>query len=203
MMTDSFEEEARRRLLVEQFYSKKRIEVERNETQEKLNISGRGFAAVSGLADSFYKLSGSKSKAAFKVYQLAKSGETVVSTATAAMSGFAQGMKDGGPWAAAAYAAAAVAAGAVQLQAIWSASSDGGSASAGSSAGPGAATYGSYSPVVTQPVNSANNGGDLNVSIHVQGNVVSEDRWIEERLAPAIKDLAVNRNVNFGLMVKG
>jgi hypothetical protein len=66
----------------------------------------------------------------------------------------------------------------------------------GNAAGYGAGTPGS--PVVTQP-SSQSQKPSLIVNVKIEGNVMSDDRWVEERLAPTIRDLALNRNVNFGL----
>lgn len=65
----------------------------------------------------------------------------------------------------------------------------------GNAAGYGAGT--ASSPVITQPLGQQQQPG-LNITVQIQGNVISDDRWIEERLAPTIKDLALNRNVSFG-----
>jgi hypothetical protein len=197
MMTDSFEVYEARKTMIEQVYSDKRRKIEQDEQSKKMGIAASGFANMASVADSFYQLSHNKSKVALKAYQVMKSGETVISTADSAMKAYSAmaGIPYVGPALGAAAAAAAVAAGAVQLQSIWSIGSDGsgGAVNAGASTGTSSAS----SAVVAQPAsNSA--ASNLSVTVQVQGNVISDDRWVEERLAPAIRDLALNRNVSFG-----
>lgn len=84
--------------------------------------------------------------------------------------------------------------GATQLADLAGSSYGGSTGSPGGNYGGGTPT----SPVVTQPISGSNTGGGLNIIVQIEGNVISDDRWVEERLAPTIRDLSVNRNVSFG-----
>lgn len=205
MQTSSFEEYERRKTLIEQDASEKRRQLAFQEMQLKLGWAASGFSSMSGIAESFYTLSNKKSRAAFEAAKVMKVGETVVNTASAAMGAYnaMAAIPFVGPALGVAAAAAAIAAGAAQIAVINRQSPDGGSLP--SSISPGGGTYGSGTPsgpVVTQP-QSSQQQNTTNLTIQIQGNMVSDERWVEEKLAPLIRDMAVNRNVNFGMITKG
>jgi hypothetical protein len=50
------------------------------------------------------------------------------------------------------------------------------------------------SPIVTQPANAMNTGPAWNTTIVIQGNLIGEDKWVEDNLIPAINQ-AGSRNV--------
>lgn len=94
-------------------------------------------------------------------------------------------------------AALHAAAGAVQLADLASAGYGGSTGSPGGNYGGGTPT----SPIVTQPGTNQQQQ-PLNITFNVNGTILSDQgalqRWFEESAAPTIRDLAVNRNVNFG-----
>lgn len=199
MQTSSFEENARRMALIEEFYSKKRKDVARDETYYKMTLAQQGFGSMATISDAFYQLSGKKSKEALRAYQVTKSGETIISTGSAAMKAYdaMASIPYVGPGLGILAAAAAVAAGAGQMQNIWSVGADGSGGSLNMSSG-GGVGGGSYnSQPVTQPMSSQQQPGQQ-ITIQINGNVIGQDKWVEEELAPAIRSL-VGRNVNFGL----
>jgi hypothetical protein len=194
MMANSDEEYQRRRLQIEEIYSRKRQQIERNETQAKLGMIAGGFGTAASLADAFYQLSGQKSKAAFRVYQMAKSGETIVSTASAAMKAFDDGAKTN-YWLGIAQAAATVLYGGTQLAMIWQASPEGGGGgSGGGYAGGGVSDLSGYNPssqVVTQPQSNVQAQQQGNVTIQigsVYGDKAQLSKWAEEELIPVINE---------------
>ena len=136
------------------------------------------------------KLVGSKNKEAFKAFQALKAGETVVSTASAAMKAYEDGAKVS-PYLGALYAAAAVAAGMVQLDNIWSASPSGGSSSGISGGSGGGTSFSdpSSSQFVTQPQGGQNRQEGA-IVVNITGNVIGEQSWVENNLIPSINDAA-------------
>jgi len=116
--------------------SQKQRELDRAEYYAKASYAQTAFANMASAADIFYALSGQKSRAAFRAYQIMKSGETVISTASAAMKAFDDGAKTS-YWLGLAYAAATVLYGGAQLAQIWSASPDSSSSSVNSAASAG------------------------------------------------------------------
>lgn len=173
-----------------------RTKARQQETSRQLGMAASGFGSMASIADSFYQLSGKKSKEAFVAYQVMKSGETVISTADAAMKAYSAmaSIPYVGPALGVAAAAAAVAAGAVQLQSIWSTSPEGGGSISGVSGG--AVSAGSGNDFVTQPVAAPTQPGQQ-VTI-VINNPIGERRWFEDNLPDIIRDLR-SRNVDMGV----
>lgn len=66
----------------------------------------------------------------------------------------------------------------------------------GSGGGPGYGGGTPSSPVVTQPMSNQQQTPQ-SLTIVIQGNVIGQERWVEEQLAPTIRELS-GRNVNFG-----
>jgi len=137
---------------------------------------------------------GSKNKAAaMAALTLQKGlaiGETFVSTQAAAMRALAElGPIAGAPVAAGIETMGYVKMGLIAATGLAQAAMGGGASGAG--------TY--ASPIVTQPSTSNNDMLPGNITIHIDGNVISDDRWIEERLAPTIRELVTRRNVDFGM----
>jgi len=194
MQTDSFEVFEQRKTEIEQFYSEKRRQLKQTETAMTLASVGNTFGSMATAADAFYKLSGNRNKQAFKTYQLMQAGVAVVSTASGIMQVW--GDTSSGNWyEKLAKTIALAGTGAAQLATIKGASDGGGGGGGGYSQSP--TSFGTGGGVVTQP-SSTQQQQSLNITVQVDGNIIADDRWIEERLAPAMKDLALNRNVNFG-----
>lgn len=195
MLATSDEEYEARRLRIAAYYEQQRTQVKRRETQQQLGWAASGFSSMATIADSFYQLSGKKSKEAFLAYQVTKSGETIISTGSAAMKAYdaMASIPYVGPILGAAAAAAAVAAGAVQLQSIWSASPDGGGSLATVNGAAGGVPGGG---MVTQPVTPVTEPSQQ-VTI-VLNNPIGERRWFEDNLPEIIKDMK-SRNVDLGV----
>ena len=199
MQTDSFEEFERRKAEIEKYYALKRTEVADAETKTKTGWVTKGFHDMGSLADSFYQLSGKKSKAAFEISKQMHVGETIMNTGNAAMAAYKAmaGIPYVGPYLGALAAAAAIAAGLVQIKNIESASPDGGSSmSSGGGGGDSSPNYPS-SQVVQQPTGGTNRGQG-SVTVQIMGNVIGEQEWVEKNLIPSIND-AVGRNVTLNL----
>jgi hypothetical protein len=177
------------------YYEQEKTKVKQAETSKQMQLSAGAFGNMATIADAFYQLSGKKSKAAFKVYQATKSGETVISTADGAMKAYSalSGIPYAGPALGALAAAAVVAAGAVQLNNIWSASPDGGSGSVGSVSGGSGYSGSSGSIPVTQPLSSSTTTPPLNVTFapvfHGPVDQQALTRWTEEYMLPTLRDL--------------
>lgn len=194
MQTDSFEIFEQRKLAIAQRSATQMALLTQTETSKKLGYAQSGFASMASIADSFYQLSGQKSKTAFKAYQVMKSGEIGISTADAAMKAYSamSGIPYVGPALGAAAAIAVGLAGAVQLQNLWNQSADsantsiGGSGSASGSGG----GYGSMA-IPTQP-QGATTQQQGNVTIQLRG--IPNGRYIEEELIPGL-NAAGSRNV--------
>lgn len=189
MNTDSYATYEARLLQISSFYEAERTRVKQAETYRQMNITATGFNSMATIADAFYRISGNKNKVAFKAFQVMKSGETIVSTASAAMKAFDDGAKTSFYYGAA-LAAATVAAGAVQMSAIWGASPDGGGSAPGVSVGVGSGSPGStgVTQPVTQPRETAVN---FTFSPTYNGPVDDQSmtRWTEDYLLPTLRDL--------------
>lgn len=183
MQTDSFEVYQSRMTQIEDNWSKRRIQNKQNEERTKLQLVANGAGQTGDLMLQLHNLIGKRDKVAFRAFQGAKSAQTIVSTATGVMDAWAD--KTSSSWYEKAAKAAFVAAtGAVQLGVIWGADPEGGSGAGGASSG-ATSPGGTYNPVVTQPSGaSAQQQG--NVTIQIAGNVIGEDRWVEENLVPAL-----------------
>ena len=171
-----------------------------SESNWKTSIAGQSYMSLMSLADSFYQLSGKKSKAAFLAYQIMKSGETIISTGSAAMKAYDSyaNIPYVGTALGAAAAAAAVVAGAVQLKSIWSSTPEGGGALATTSSGQSIGAYGdttTTSPVVTQPTSPQQTSQNITLIIN---NPIGERKWFEDNLPSILKDFS-SRNVNTGV----
>lgn len=196
MNTDSYAVYEARMSQITAVSEQQRTKARQQETSRQLGMAASGFGSMASIADSFYQLSGKKSKEAFVAYQVMKSGETVISTADAAMKAYSAmaSIPYVGPALGVAAAAAAVAAGAVQLQSIWSTSPEGGGSISGVSGG--AVSAGSGGDIVTQPVAQPTQPGQQ-VTI-VLNNPIGERRWFEDNLPDIIRDLR-SRNVDMGV----
>ena len=196
-MGGSFAENERRKTEVQKLSAAERARIAEDEEKKKLDIVIKAANSAMSLTDSLQKLSGTKSKEAFRAFQGIKSAETIVATAASAMNNYNEGSKEGGPYLGALYAAAAIAAGAVQLEAIWSANPSGGSGSvSNSSSGPGASGDPS-SNMVSQPTGGINRGQG-GVTVNVTGTIIGEDAWVQNNLIPTLND-ALGRGVTLNL----
>lgn len=202
MLTDSLDEFERRKVMIEQYYSSQREQVARREMQTRLSYASQGFGSMSTIANAFYQMSNQKSKEALLAYQVTKSGETIISTASAAMKAYdaMASIPYVGPALGAAAAAAAIAAGAVQLDNIWSIGPDGSGGALNTTGAVGSpGTPGN--PIVTQPTAAPAQtvAPVFNINIgELRGDRQALQRWLEEDFAPAFRD-SVGRNVDFAL----
>jgi tape measure domain-containing protein len=186
MMTDSFEVYEQRKTMIEEIYTGKRIALKKAEEQKKYAMVAAGAGQVGDVALQLHNVLGKRDKVAFRAFQAAKSGETVISTASGIMKAWAD--VDSFTFVERAAKAAFIGAqGAVQLAAIWSASPDGGGSGSGGSAGNVTAPGGMYNPVVTQPTTTTAAQQQGHVTVQIMGNLIGEDKWVEESLIPAIK----------------
>ncbi|CUU83280.1 phage tape measure protein [Campylobacter hyointestinalis subsp. hyointestinalis] len=96
-------------------HDKKMSELERAKFDAQIATAGAGFDMLGSLAQSFYALSGSKSKTAMRAYQAIMVGKAIVNTYTAATNAMATA---GNPYLGAAMAAVAVASGLAQVAQI-------------------------------------------------------------------------------------
>ena len=194
----SFAENEKRKTEVQQLAADQRAKIEQAEQQQKLQWASQGFGSMASIADSFYQLSGKKSKEAFEIGKAMKIGETIISTGSAAMKAY-DAMADipvVGPALGIAAAAAAIAAGAVQIQNISSATSSGG----GSISSVGGSSAGSYnsasSQMVPQPV-AQNTQQAPSLQLTING-AIGTKKWFEDNLPDILKDFS-SRNVNTGV----
>lgn len=201
MMADSEAQYQERVTEIDAIFSEKRKGLLRQEEAAKLNSTMQYTAATANLFGSLYEISGKKLKAFFYIQQAANAASAIMSGHKAGAAAFEPppiglGPLAGGPLAALMIAGGYASAAAIMTQTLTGPTGGGGASTASSGAGT------PTNPVVAQPQYGSNAGSSLSVTVLVEGNVYQEDRWIEERLAPAIKDFAVNRNVDFGLMTK-
>jgi hypothetical protein len=196
MNTDSFAVYEARMTQITIHAEQQRTKAKQQETSRQMQLAAGGFGSMASIADSFYQLSGKKSKEAFVAYQVMKSGETVISTADAAMKAYSSmaSIPYVGPALGAAAAAAAVMAGAVQLQSIWSASPEGGGTLASVSGG--GVSAGASDGLVTQPV-AQQTQTPAQYTI-VLNNPIGERRWFEDNLPDILKDMK-SRNIDAGV----
>jgi hypothetical protein len=159
--------------------------------QRKRDTAQDTMSTLSSIATFIYNDSGKKNKAAFRVNQGISSANAIMNTATGATRAFAQ---YGWPWGAVA-AAAVIAAGAVQLQQIWSANPEGGKGGSAAMPVTGAMNLTTGNGPVVQPSSGQQDNGRA-ITIQIQGNVIGEDKWVEENLLPAIRR-ASGRNVAY------
>lgn len=202
MNAESYKEYERRMLEISKFYEAQKKGVAEKEKDTKIKLAVDGFNNVANVADAFYKLSGQKNKAAFKVYQVSKSAETVITTHNAAMKafdslasipyvGFALG---------AAAAASVYATGAVALDGIWAASDSGGGSLGGSGGSGGSSGSANYGGAVTQPVDNSTPSQKVEIIINIKEQYGTDSqaftKWAEDMLYPTIRDLST-RGVTF------
>lgn len=195
--TDSFAEYERRKTEIESFYSAKRAQIDQNEQRKKLGYTQNAFANMATAMDTFYRLSHNKNKLAFRAYQAAKSGETIISTASSTMKAFDEGMKTS-YWTAWLYAGAAAIKGGAELAALWSASPDGGGSinASGGMPATSASGGGNYSPALTNT--AANGERKIEVNFHFPaGTIIGSDRdTVARELTPYIQK-ALNDGVRY------
>lgn len=195
MNTDSYATYEARMTQITAAAEQQRTAVKRREAQGQLWWVEATFKNMATIADGFYQLSGKKSKEAFLAYQVSKSGETIISTGSAAMKSYDAmcNIPYVGPVLGAIAAAAAIATGAVQLQSIWSTSPEGGGSLGAVSGGGVSASSGSMvTQPVAQPVQAA-----PQYTIILNG-AIGERRWFEDNLPEIMRDMN-SRNVNLGV----
>lgn len=199
MKTSSLAEYEARNFQITEYYAEKRKKIEQDDTSHKLGLAKSGFSSMATIADSFYQLSGKKSKAAFQAYKVLKSGETIITTADTAMKAYNSmaPIPFVGPALGIAAAAAAIASGMVQLQTINSASPDGGGSISNISGGAAPSSPGTQP--VTQPIGSSQTGTAFHITMQINGSMLADqqqlNRWTEDYLVPTIRDLKT-RGVN-------
>lgn len=190
MQTSSFEEFERRKLLIEEMSAEKRKQLAQTEWTQRMQYGMQGISAMGNLFTSLNTLTKNKSKELQIVMKGIQIGEAIANTALGVTKALAQV-----PWPLDTVVAGAIAAaGAAQIAVI--ASSDSGGVGSSSNYPSYNSNPGTYAPV-TQPVSAAQTAGPQ-VTIVVQGNVIGHDEWVENNLAPTIREL-VGRNVSFGL----
>lgn len=187
--TDSFEEYERRMAKIKEQSTVKLAALQRQSTIQTLQEYGQYTSQVGQLFDNLYAATGRKNKSLFYIGKGISMANTTINTAEAVMKAYAQTGIFGGPVAAAIVAAV----GASQLALIASQTPEGGGSPSGSYGG-GTTT----SPIVTQPVENTTNTNKQTITINIQGNVIGQEKWVEDQLAPTIRNL-VGRNVDFGL----
>lgn len=144
---------------MEQEAADKRKALAQQELRTRLSNASTFFSNMSSLMNS-------GSKKLFAIGKASAYATTIVNTAEAAMSCFAAGSKQGGPYLGAAYAAAAIAAGAVQLATISGASpGGGGSVSSGGMGVPSISGSNPNSPNVGVNQNGSSSQ-DLNITVN-------------------------------------
>lgn len=162
--------------------------------QLKRDVTTGTFNYMSQTASTFFQLSGNRSKTAFEIYRATSAASTLVGTYEGAQKAFNDGAKIN-YWVGVAYAASATAAGLARVAAIYSTNPG----SRGGAIGGTGSIGGSPSSLVTPTsTGSSSNESPLSITIHVEGNLIGEERWVEEKLAPTIKELSTRRNVDFG-----
>jgi hypothetical protein len=194
------DENRQRGLISEREYSAVMVEITRERDkqladiewqlqQQKMTAWQNGTSAFMNLSNALYAFSGKKSKELFTLNKVAGIADGVVNTAV----GVTQALRSV-PYPFNLVAAASVAAaGAAQIAAISSQTFGGGGTS------PAAGGYGGGtpdSPIVTQP-SSSQQTSSQSITVVIQGNVLGEEKYIEERFAPLMRELA-SRNVDFG-----
>lgn len=176
MQTDSFEEFKRREVLIATDAAARIKELDANVTMTKMQTAQRGFTVASGLVNDLNTLSANKSKELQAVSKVVNTGMAIANTAV----GVTQALKSAPPPYSFILAGLVAAAGAAQVGVIASSDTGGGGSMQGLGHG-----NGTYSPVVEQPTGGASQqqGG---VTVQIMGNVIGEDRWVEENLVPAL-----------------
>ena len=195
MNTDSYEVYEQRKAQIAQWGADQRTAAEQKHSAVVGNLQRSAFQQGVTLIQMF---AGKSKIAAIGALALQKGlaiGETWVSTKAAEIRALAELGPIAGPPAAAAIGAwGAINMGLIAATGIAEGVMSGGMGGGTNSTGGGTAA----SPIVTQPQYGTSTGNALNITVRIDGNVISDDRWVEERLAPTIRDLAVNRNVSFG-----
>lgn len=161
-----------------------------NQTMVKNRID-----STSGMFNSLFALTGSKSKALFEITKGLNIADAIVSARSAVISSYNAGTKLGGPVVGAAFAGVAIAETAQMLKGIKDAKLGGGGGGGGGSAPSGG------TPSISRSIDSAperiegGQGGDVFVSLRIDGVIAENemDKFVENSLAPAVKR-AVGRN---------
>lgn len=167
------------------------------------------FTNMAGAAETFFKLSGGKSKEAFAVYKALKISEATIATYDSAVKAYESmvGIPIVGPGLAVAAAAAATAFGLSRVSQIASmqpgsrGGSGGGAASVPSvSAGSSIPTLNSVSSPQTVGNPTTNNNNQKTINVTITGDVVSPQKYVRDVLGPelrkAVGDGAIEFNFN-------
>lgn len=195
MQTDSYQVYEQRMVQISKWGADQRTAVEQRHNEVVGNLQRSAYQ--NGVT--FIQMFAGKSKAAALIALALQKGlaigETWVSTKAAEL----RAMAELGPIAGPPVAAAIETWGLTNMALIAATGIAEGAMSGGMGGGTNSTGGGTAaSPVVTQPQYGTSTGSALNITVQIEGNVISDDRWIEERLAPTIRDLATNRNVSFG-----
>lgn len=164
------------------------LESNRFTNMNRLQMAESTSNSMLSLQQSVFAISGKQNEAFFKLTQ----GVGVATAVINMWQGVAAGVKLGYP-AAIPAVAAALAQGGVAIANIKAAKV--GSGGGGAASGGGGFGVPDSGNVQTQPVPTQVPQTQGSLTIVVQGNIVGEDVWVQERLIPAIND-AANRNVN-------
>jgi tape measure domain-containing protein len=185
----------------EMFLSNEERKRREKEITDRLMLRGsmQYTSATANLFGSLYEISGKKLKAFFYIQQTANAAGTMMSGYRASIAALEPppiglGPVYGVPLAALTLAGAAAAAVSIMSQSPGGPAGGVSGVAGSASSGLGTPT----SPVVTQPLGSTA-GAVPSIHIEIHGNVIGEDRWVEERLAPTIRELS-GRNVSFGFV---
>lgn len=198
MQTDSYAVYEQRKLEIQRHYDQQRMAAMVEGTQQRMAFEAASAQKqVSMVASAGVQMTNSvanSNKAMFmanKAFRLVEAGLELKAGIAKTFNSFPVPINF-------AMAALHATAGAMYLADIASASYGGSNGSPGGNYGGGTPT----SPIVTQPVGNQQQQQPLNITFNVNGTILSDQtamqRWFEESAAPTIRDLAVNRNVNFG-----
>ncbi|HEY5595297.1 MAG TPA: hypothetical protein VIL61_09120 [Nitrospiria bacterium] len=167
--------------------------------QKKTEARQAGLNAAVNLANALYTFSQGKSRALFRLWQIAAISEATVNSYaafTAALKG-----PPGPPWSVP-IAAAALAQGLAAVARISATSFGGGGGGGGIGGGGGGGIPVSFQPgpgVSAGSLAQNNPPPPLNVTIIIQGNLVGNEEYIHENLIPAIEEASRNERSNLAL----
>jgi len=172
-----------------QTYNQMKLAEEQMYQQQKLSIASNSFGAMAGMAQAFYALSGSQSKAAFNAYKAFAIAQATIDTYMMAVGAYKQAMGLPPPFGQAmapVWAGMAIAFGMARIAAIASQQPGGGATTAATPSGGGGYSYNTPTTNTWEATEAKQSERPMVVNVHIAGHVLDHDAFAREML-PSIQ----------------
>jgi hypothetical protein len=172
-----------------QSYNQMKLAEEQMYNQQRLAITSNSFGAMAGMAQSFYALSNSQSKAAFNAYKAFAIAQATIDTYMMAVGAYKQAMGLPPPFGQAMapiWAGMAIAFGMARIAAIASQQPGGGATTAATPSGSGGYSYNTPTTNAWESTGTKQSERPMIINLHIAGNVVDHDAFARE-IIPSIQ----------------